>query len=386
MSERCDVAVVGIGATGSAVLHELATRGVDVIGVEQFDPGHDHGSSHGESRILRLSYFEHPSYVPLLVEARRRWTALDQDTPGEKVFVETGCLEVGPPGAGLVRRSLDASRRHHLDVSELTGGEIERQFPAFRVPKDWFGIFQPHSGFLRPEMAIRRHVDLALRHGARLMTKTRLKRLESCASGVRLVLPDGDLLAGTVVVTAGAWIQQLISQSLIPLTISRQVVGWFEPTNAPPFEVGRFPVFLLATEQDAYYGFPNIGSGFKMASHVVGPTLAAAEDLRQDAGAEDERRIRIPLGQYLPDANGRCLKMQTCMYTNTPDGHFLLDRAAHDARIVIGSACSGHGFKFAPVLGDILADMAQNKPPRFPIDGFSLNRSLRLPAVPPLAS
>ena len=386
MSERCDVAVVGIGATGSAVLHELATRGVDVIGIEQFDPGHDHGSSHGESRILRLSYFEHPSYVPLLVEARQRWMALDRDSTGEKLFVETGCLEIGPPNAELVRRSLDASRRHHLEIFELTGGEIERQFPAFRVPRDWFGIFQPHGGFLRPEMAIRRHVDLALRHGARLMTKTRLQRLESLAGGVRLVLPDGDLMAGTVVVTAGAWTKQLVPESRIPLTISRQVVGWFEPRNTPLFEVGRFPVFLLATAQDAYYGFPNIGSGFKIASHVVGPSLDAAEALRQNAGAEDERRLRIPLGQYLPDADGRCLRMQTCMYTNTPDGHFLLDRAAHDARIVIGSACSGHGFKFAPVLGDILADMAQNKPPRFPIDGFSLNPSARLPAVPPLAS
>jgi sarcosine oxidase len=386
LNERCDVAVVGIGATGSAVLHELATRGVDVIGIEQFDPGHDHGSSHGESRILRLSYFEHPSYVPLLVEARQRWMALDRDTTGEKLFVETGCLEIGPRNAELVRRSLDASLRHHLEIFELTGGEIERQFPAFRVPRDWFGIFQPHGGFLRPEMAIKRHVDLALRYGARLMTKMRLQRIESCTGGVRLILPDGDLMAGTVVVTAGAWTKQLVPESLIPLTISRQVVGWFEPTNPPPFEVGRFPVFLLATPQDAYYGFPNIGSGFKIASHVVGPSLDAAEALRQNAGAEDERRLRIPLGQYLPDADGRCLRMQTCMYTNTPDGHFLLDRAAHDARIVIGSACSGHGFKFAPVLGDILADMAQNKPPRFPIDGFSLDPRVRLPAVPPLAS
>jgi sarcosine oxidase len=386
LSERFDVAVVGIGATGSAVLHELARRGGRVIGIEQFDPGHDRGSSHGESRILRLSYFEHPSYVPMLVAAREKWMALDQDTEGEKLFVETGCLEVGPPNAELVQRSLQASRRHHLDVEELTGGEIEQRFPAFRLPKDWFGIFQPQGGFVRPEMAIRRHVDLATRAGARLLTRTRVERLESRPDGVRLILPGGELVAEAVVVTAGAWLQQLVSQSRMPLAISRQVVGWFEPDDASLFAVGRFPVFLLATGQDAYYGFPDLGSGFKMASHVLGPSLASADALRQDAAAADENRIRMALGRYLPEADGRCLRMQTCMYTNTPDGHFLLDRAEHDARIVIGSACSGHGFKFAPVLGEILADMAQNKPPRFPIDGFSLNPGLRLAAVPRLAS
>jgi sarcosine oxidase len=189
------------------------------------------------------------------------------------------------------------------------------------------------------------------------------------------------------VVTAGAWLNQLVAETRLPLTLSRQVVGWFEPNNAPPFQADALPVFLLAAEDNIYYGFPSIaGCGLKVASHVIGPRLARAEDLRQDPTSEDESGMRHLLGRYMPEGNGRCLKLQTCMYTNTPDGHFLIDRAEHEPRVLIASACSGHGFKFAPVLGEILADLTEGKIPRFSIDGFSADPARRLQPVPPLGA
>jgi len=385
VSHQYDVVVIGVGAAGSATFFELARRGARVLAIEQFYPGHDRGSSHGESRIIRLAYFEHPSYVPLLSEARRRWVDLDK-TSKEKVFLTTGSVEIGFPGAEMIRHSLDASRRHKLEIHEMDAAEIRRRFPAFQVPDDWTGHFQPDGGLLIPEAAVRRYVDAGARLGGKLITGTKVKNIRSRANAVELEIEGERITTNSVVVTAGAWLKELVADIRLPLTITRQVVGWFEPLRRPSnFDAGALPVFLLAAPDDAYYGFPNYcGSGLKAASHIPGRPLSGANDLRQDATVEDEKGIRHLLRRYMPDGNGPLVKMQTCMYTNTPDGHFLIDRAEHDSRIVIASACSGHGFKFAPVLGEILADMAEQKRPAFRVEGFSANASQRLPPVPDL--
>lgn len=385
VSHQYDVVVIGIGAAGSATFFELAKRGARVLGIEQFYPGHDRGSSHGESRIFRLPYFEHPSYVPLLLEARRRWMAMDSQST-EKVFLETGSIEVGFPGAEIVVRSLEASRKHALEVHEMGATEIRQRFPAFNVPDDWSGHFQPDGGLLRPEAAITRYVDAAVRLGAKLITGKKVGRIDSRARVVEIDVEGERITADNVVVTAGAWLRGLVSNIRIPLEISRQVVGWFKPLRPSIFAPEAMPVFLLAAQDDIYYGFPDhMGSGLKAASHLHGRALPNAEALRQDTDQVDETKIRRLLKRYMPDGNGPLVRMQTCMYTNTPDGHFLFDRAEHDPRIVVASACSGHGFKFAPVLGEILADMAEHKTPAFPIEGFAADSRRRLPPVPQLA-
>jgi sarcosine oxidase len=384
VGHQYDIVVVGIGAAGSATLFELAKRNARVLGIEQFYPGHNRGSSHGESRIFRLSYFEHPSYVPLLLEARRRWLEMDSQST-EKAFIETGSLEIGFPGAELVVRSLEASRKHALEVHEMGALEVRRRFPAFDVPDDWSGHFQPDGGLIVPEAAVTRYVDAAVRLGAKLVTGKRVSRIESRSNAVEIEIEGERITADSVVVTAGAWLRGLISNIRTPLEISRQVVGWFRPLRPSSFTPSVMPVFLLAAQDDAYYGFPDHkGSGLKAASHLPGRTLPNAEALRQDPNGDDEVRIRHLLKRYMPDGNGPLVRMQTCMYTNTPDGHFLIDRAEHDPRIIIASACSGHGFKFAPVLGEILADMAEHKVPAFPIDGFAADAKRRLPPVPHL--
>jgi sarcosine oxidase len=384
VSHQYDVVVIGIGAAGSATFFELAKRGARVLGIEQFYPAHDRGSSHGESRIFRLSYFEHPSYVPLLLEARSRWLEMDSQST-DKVFIETGSLEIGFPGAELVVRSLEASRKHALEVHEMGALEVRQRFPAFDVPDDWSGHFQPDGGLIVPEAAVTRYVDAAVRLGAKLVTGKRVGRIDSRANAVEIDIEGERITADSVVVTAGAWLRGLVSNIRTPLEISRQVVGWFRPLRPSSFTPRVMPVFLLAAPDDAYYGFPDHkGSGLKAASHLPGRTLPNAEALRQDPNDDDEVRIRHLLKRYMPDGNGPLVRMQTCMYTNTPDGHFLIDRAEHDPRIIIASACSGHGFKFAPVLGEILADMAEHKVPAFPIDGFAADAKRRLPPVPHL--
>jgi sarcosine oxidase len=383
VSHQYDVVVIGVGAAGSAAFFELAKRGARVLAVEQFYPGHDRGSTHGESRIIRLSYFEHPSYVPLLLEARRRWAEMDRHAE-KKVFIETGSVEVGFPGAEIISRSLEASRRHSLEVYEMNGKEIRTRFPAFDVPNDWTGHFQPDGGLLIPEAAVNRYVEAALQLGGKLLEGSRVTRIICSATNLKVDIGEERITAESVILTAGAWLKELVDTP-IPLEISRQVVGWFEPVVPSSFTAQAMPVFLLAAHDDAYYGFPDYnGSGLKAASHIQGRTLTHAGALSQDACLEDERRIRRLFESYMPEGNGPLLKMQTCMYTNTPDGHFLIDRSANDRRIIIASACSGHGFKFAPVLGEILADMAEQKTPAFSIEGFSADTSRRLPPVPHL--
>jgi sarcosine oxidase len=372
-----DVAVIGLGAMGSAALFNLARQGRRVIGIEQFEPGHDKGSSHGESRIIRLSYFEHPSYVPLARRAMEKWRELEQ-LCGHNILTVTGVLEAGYPGCPIVEGSLEASRLHGLDHEVLSAAEINRRFPAFKVPPHWTGLYQPEGGFLRPELAIQQFVGLAERHGAEVRTGTRVLAIEPLGSGVRVRTEAGEIEAGSVIVAAGAWIGDFAPELKPHLKLTRQVLGWFEPLQPAYYAPDRCPVFILESEDDACYGFPDFaGTGVKTASHRKGAYLPSADDLSQDGGAADEAQIRRMLALAMPEANGPLRAMRTCMYTRTPDEDFVIDRSSADPRIILASPCSGHGFKFASVIGEVLADLALGKTPANDISRFKLERFRR---------
>ena len=372
-----DVAVIGLGAMGSAALFNLARQGRRVIGIEQFEPGHDKGSSHGESRIIRLSYFEHPSYVPLARRAMEKWRELEQ-LCGHNILTVTGILEAGYPGCPIVEGSLEASRLHGLDHEVLSAAEINRRFPAFKVPPHWTGLYQPEGGFLRPELAIQQFVGLAERHGAEVRTGTRVLAIEPLGSGVRVRTEAGEIEAGSVIVAAGAWIGDFAPELKPHLKLTRQVLGWFEPLQPAYYSPDRCPVFILESEDDACYGFPDFaGTGVKTASHRKGAYLPSADDLSQDGGAADEAQIRRMLSLAMPEANGPLRAMRTCMYTRTPDEDFVIDRSSADPRIILASPCSGHGFKFASVIGEVLADLALGKTPANDISRFKLERFRR---------
>ena len=371
-----DVAVVGLGAMGSAALFHLARRGKRVIGVEQFTPGHDRGSSHGESRAIRLGYSEHPSYVPLVRSAFENWRELERLT-GETVLTTTGILEAGAPGSRMVQGSLDACILHDLQYELLDAAEIMRRFPAFRMPADHSAIWQPEGGFLRPERANALHLKLARQAGAEILAGSRVVAIESSPGVVRLALSDRTIEAASVVVSAGAWITDLVPELKPLLFIKRQVLCWYEPKRPELFGLGKLPVFAIDDGEDIVYGFPDFaGTGFKCASHYGSGIIAHADAAQQDAGQADEARTRTFLERYLPQAAGQLKGMKTCMYTMTPDEDFVIDIAPADSRVVVASPCSGHGFKFASVIGEVLADLATDGTTphdigRFRIDRFS---------------
>ena len=370
-----DIAVIGLGAMGSAALFYLARRRRRVAGLERFERGHARGSSHGESRAIRLGYFEHPSYVPLARAAYEGWYELERLT-GEAVLSRTGVLEMGKPGSVIVDGSLAASRLHGLEHELLDAAEIRRRYPQFTLPADYSGVWQPDGGFVRPELANRLHLELAERAGAAILENRKVLAIEPGAKSVRIVMEEGAIEAGSVVVAAGAWIGDLVPELRPRLTVTRQVLCWFEPKRAAAVAPGNLPVFIVDGADDIAYGFPNVGAGFKCASHHDSGTLAHADAARQDAGPVDEKRMRDFLDAYLPDAAGPLKAMQTCMYTKTPDEDFVLDLHPSDPRIVVASPCSGHGFKFASVIGEVLADLATERRTRHDISRFRIGRLL----------
>lgn len=369
-----DVAVIGLGAMGSAALCHLARRGKRVIGIEQFALGHERGSSHGESRVIRLAYFEHPSYVPLLRRAYENWRELERLT-GETVLTVTGVLEAGRPRSALVAGSLAASRLHGLAHEELSAAEINARFPAFMLPADYTGVWQGDGGYLRPERANALHRAVAEQAGATIRAETTVRGIEPAASSVRIVL-DGEVIeAGRVVVCAGPWIGELMPVLNPHLYLTRQVLCWYAPARPEQFAPGALPVFLVDGDEDMVYGFPDFaGTGFKCASHQPGGVLRAADVARQDAGPADEARTRAFLERYMPGGAGPLRAMKTCIYTNSPDEDFIVDLMPGAPRVVLASPCSGHGFKFASLMGEVLADLATEGRTGWDIGRFRLAR------------
>ena len=355
-----DVAVIGLGAMGSAALYHLSRRGRRVIGIERAEPGHEGGSSHGESRIIRLAQFENPAYTPLVRRAYAHWQTLEREG-GEAVIVPTGMIEGGLPGSRIVQGSLRAARENGLAHEVLTPKAANARFPALDLPGDWTVVFQPGAGIVRAAVAIRLLVAGARAAGAEVRERTAVAAIEPAGRGVRISTLGGDVIeADRAIVTAGPWIGELVPELAPLLQLTRQAVGWFEP--ARPAEAGpdRLPIFMFEDEEDAIYGFPAFaGGGVKAASHRLGRTLARASDARQDATAEDLLEVAQLMARRIPGAAGPLRALKTCIYASTPDEEFVIDLHPRWPQIVICSACSGHGFKFASVFGDMLADMAE---------------------------
>ena len=343
------MAVIGLGAMGSAASYHLASRGARVLGLERFARGHTLASFGGRSRIIRLSYFEHPDYVPLLRSAWVLWRALE-DTSGERLLTQTGGLYAGPLDGTLVSGSLRSARQHGLAHELLDAAEAMRRFPALRLDPGWAALFEEQAGWLAPERCVEAHLRLAESAGATL-------RFGSAASfrldGAGVVVEsDGRRdRADRVVISAGAWLPGLLPVLAPALRVERVPLFWFDPV-AP---VGPLPVWIMETPDGDFYGFPPDEHGLKIARHGDGDA-AVPDSLDRTLRPRDEERVRAFARRHLPAADGSLRSTHVCMYTRTPDGHFVIDRAGE--RVVYASACSGHGFKFASVVGEILADLA----------------------------
>jgi sarcosine oxidase len=367
-----DVVVCGLGVMGSAALYELARLGVRVLGIERFAPGHAHGSSHGATRIIRLAYWEHPAYVPLVRRAYELWHDLET-AAGRQLLHVTGIAEIGPPDGVLVRGTLASAQLHALRHEVLAAPDLMRRFPAFRLPGDYVGVVQPDGGFLEAEPAIHALIALAKESGAELRTGDTVRAIEPRGGGVR-VISDGALIeAGAAVVTAGAWTKSLLPELPASLRATRQVMAWFAP-RAPALFADRFPVFLIESRHGIHYGFPPFGAGIKVAHHHHRDEVIDPDSYDRAVSADDEALIRAGLADFIPDASGTLVDAKTCLYTMTPDGDFLIDRLPGAPQVIVASPCSGHGFKFAPAVGEILADLATTGTTRHDIARFSLKR------------
>jgi sarcosine oxidase len=368
-----DVVVVGLGAMGSAAVCALARRGARVTGIEQFSLAHAFGSSHGRTRVIRLGYFEHPSYVPLARAAYPAWRDLERLT-GERLLTVTGIVEMGRPDSMLVAGTLAAARQHGLPHEVLDARALMSRFPAFRLPDDFIGVFQPDGGFVAAEPAILAQLRLAREVGAEIRTGERVIAIEPRADHVLVVTSNGSIPAAQVIVSAGSWLTSLLP---VParLTVTRQALAWFEPRQPEPFDPARFPVFMLQDDTGIYYGFPPDERGaFKFAKHhhereAIDPLASARE-----FDAADEAILRKALGRYLPAADGTLVEATTCRYTMTPDEDFIIDRLPDWPQVIVASPCSGHGFKFSAVIGEILADLTIKGETPHDISRFSFGR------------
>jgi sarcosine oxidase len=369
-----DHIVIGIGGMGSAALRALALRGQRVLGIEQFKIAHDQGSSHGHSRIIRLAYNEHPDYVPLLRRAFGLWAEI-QDEYGERLFFQTGGLDVGPAAGRVVQGALAACKTHALDHEWLEAGDVCRRFVGIRVPSHYAAVFHQEAGYLDPEACITAMAQSAVRHGAILKEGEKILSLSMHDQGCEVVTDRDRYTSDGLVVTAGAWSSRLLPRLKALAIPERQVVGWFDPAEPNAFVVDRFPVFILDSHLGEYYGFPidSRGRGFKIGRyhHLEEQVDLSAPML--EPGEGDEAVLRQAISTYFPGANGPLQRMQTCMFTNSPDGHFIIDRDPADQRLAFGAGFSGHGFKFACVVGELLSELAC-EPEQKPLPLFSVAR------------
>jgi sarcosine oxidase len=375
MADHFDVIVIGVGAMGSATCWSLAKRGLRVLGLEQFDIPHSRGSSHGYSRMTRKAYCEHPDYVPLVGRANELWSELEQES-GEKILHLVGGLYMGRLDGDLVGGSLKAARKHDLAHEVMDQPTLARRFPQFTLPEDWSGVLEPEAGFLLPELAISAMTAAALRHGAEVHGHEEVVSWKATASGVSVVTRRATYHADKVVFSGGAWSSQLVRDLGVELVVTRQVLGWVWPRKPELFKLGTLPVWMIDASADgAYYGFPMItlSPGLKLAWHGdLQPT--DPNRVERNILPGDEATFRPGLERFIPLANGPVLAMRTCLYTNTPDQHFIIDHhPAHD-RVVVAAGFSGHGFKFASVIGEVMADLATSGRTELPIGFLGLSR------------
>lgn len=396
-----DVIVIGVGGMGSAAVYELArkrapgparpstssgwragagppagaVRQLRVLGLEQFDIPHDRGSSHGLTRIIRLAYYEHPSYVPLLRRAYDLWREIERAS-GERLLHITGSIDASPPDNAVFKGSRLSCEMHGLEHEVLTSRELTRRFPGYRLPEETMAVLQPEGGFLLPERCIVSFVTAAQALGADI--RVREKALDwspTAEGGVRVRTDRGRYEAGALVITAGAWARTLLPELQSLAVPERQALAWFQPLKPALFTPERFPVFNLVVAEGRYYGFPvHAVPGFKIGRyHHLGEPMDPDSPGRE-CGPEDEKLLRDFTAKYFPDASGPTMALKACMFTNTPDEHFLIGVHPSHPQVSFAAGFSGHGYKFCSVVGEIMADLATVGETRHDISMFRLDR------------
>lgn len=370
MNAQHDVIIVGLGAMGSAAACHLARRGVRVLGLDRFRPPHALGSSHGRSRIIRSAYFEHPAYVPLVLRAYELWDQLAARS-GRELLRRTGGLMIGRPDGVLVLGAMRSAELHGLPHALLDAVELNHRFPILQPEADMVGVWEPAAGVLLPEDCIDAHLGLARQHDAALHFDEPVMDWQGDGDGVRVFTGKGEYRATQLLLTAGAWIGSLLPAMASEITVERQQMYWLTPRErVADFAPERCPIHLWEwAPQRYFYGFPDLGDGVKLAVHHEGE-CSDPDSLRRSIDEVEISAMRALVQRFVPSANGELRAAEACMYSNTRDEHFWIDRVAGQPQVLVASPCSGHGFKFASVIGEVLADLLIEGRTRFDLDLF----------------
>jgi len=369
-----DVIVLGIGGMGSAAAFELARRGRRVLGLERFGLGHDRGSSHGRTRVIRKAYFEHPDYVPLLHRSYQRWYELEQRR-GKHLLTECGCLSLGPADGELVAGVRRAAAEHKLPLENFTAAELRRAYPQFRFDDSVVGAFERVAGYLDVEQCVLSYAEEAQLLGADLRENEPAVSWTANSSGVTVRTERHTYNALKLVVCAGSWSSSLLADLKVPLKPTRQTLFWFDPLDAAALRRDVFPIYLTDTPQGMFYGFPVVDStGAKVALHAPGEAVTDPSAVNREVKPGEEAGCRAFLERHIPQAAGELKSSKVCLYTYSPDGHFIIDVHPAHSNVCVAAGFSGHGFKFASVVGEILADLADKGRTDLPIDMFRIGR------------
>jgi len=370
-----DAIVLGTGGIGSAALSALARRGSRVLGLEQFTAAHDRGSSHGQTRLIRQAYFEHPDYVPLVLHSYRLWAELSERR-GVPLFRETGLLQVGPADGPVVRGVVDSASQHRLEIEQLGAAEVTRRWPGFVVPAPQVGVYEPRAGILAVEKCVQAHLEDAVAHGATLHTEEAVVGIQSTGTDIQVQTTRGRYETARLVVTAGPWAARWLADVSVRLIVRRKPLFWFATHASVYRATAGCPAFLYETPQGVFYGFPEIDPGeLKIAEDSGGDEVVDPANVDRELHPSDQERLTAFISTYLPQVSTTQTGHVVCMYTMSPDEHFLVDTLPGDERICFAAGLSGHGFKFAPALGEALADLATTGESNLPIGFLSCRRA-----------
>jgi sarcosine oxidase len=378
---RYNTIVIGLGATGSAALYQLAKRGARVLGIDQFAPPHDRGSSHGGTRITRLAIGEGAHYTPLVTRSHEIWREIERDTGRSLMILNSGLIISSAATSakthvpGFFQNTIDASLKFGIEHEILSASDIRRRFPQFRVQDDEIGYFEKSAGFLRPEECVAAQLELAERHGAEIHANEMMLSFDAKGHGVEIRTDRGTYSAAKLIVAAGAWLPQLLGPSVFK--VYRQVQFWFDVKDAAAFAPERFPIFIWEPRHAAQgiYGFPSIdGAGFKIATEQYHTETTPDDVEREISQAEIAAMFAEHIAPNFAYVTPNCLRAMPCLYTVTPDAGFVVDTWPGSERVILASPCSGHGFKHSPAIGEILADMAQGRESPFDLAPFRLAR------------
>ena len=377
-----DIIVIGVGSMGSASCYNLAKRGYKVLGLEQFDISHEFGSHAGQSRIIRKAYFEHPDYVPLLERAYKNWKALEWET-GKQVYFKTGLLYAGNPNNEIIKGIEQSAALYNIDLDQLNIAAATDQYPQFTFPEDFEILFEPEAGFIPPERSIRLYAREAEKKGATIHSNEKVVDWKDIGSGVTVTTDKSTYECNKLIITAGAWAGKMIPGFSHKIKVTRQFVAWIKTKDDKAFELNNFPCWMIADDDKhgCYYGFPLLDTkrfgepaGLKLAHHYPND-VTDPDKVNRQTTKEDVEDVIYCLDKYLPGVFDAVLSTKICLYANSPDENFIIDKLpGYEENVSIACGFSGHGFKFASVVGEILADLATEGKTGIPIKFLNATR------------